>query len=192
MALVLKVVRDEDPIHPRDEYRDSNIGHMVCWHRQYKLGDERPTIDPIDFMNAFNEAQPEGIILPLYLYDHGGITIRVSDFADVDPTRFDSGQVGWILAKPDMLKELGVPEGKTLREVAIEALKAEVEQYDAFLQGNVWGFVVTDECVCGECGSTKKTPVDSCWGFYDFEDMIGNIEGAFTREQIKAAWDARE
>jgi hypothetical protein len=40
------------------------------------------------------------VILPLYLYDHGGITISCSPFS----CPWDSGQVGWIYADYDMIK----------------------------------------------------------------------------------------
>lgn len=44
------------------------------------------------------------IVLPLYLYDHSGITMNTTGFS----CPWDSGQVGWIYAsKEDALKEFG-------------------------------------------------------------------------------------
>lgn len=37
--LVLKIFQDMDPESPREW---SHLGTMICWHRQYRLGDENP------------------------------------------------------------------------------------------------------------------------------------------------------
>jgi hypothetical protein len=105
------------------------------------------------------------VMLPLYLYDHSGITISTGDFGD----RWDSGQIGWIYATlKDTLdnwsvKSLDDPvdyhDGnppKTVRERAVDLLKAEVKEYDLFLTGQVYGFVIQ---------TPDEENADSCWGF---------------------------
>ena len=40
----LKIIQDEDAFNPRHEY--DHIGHMVCFHRRYDLGDKYHYNDP--------------------------------------------------------------------------------------------------------------------------------------------------
>jgi hypothetical protein len=96
--------------------------------------------------------QMEGmIILPLYLYDHSGITMNTCGFS----CPWDSGQVGWIYADPDMIKkEYGKVTSETLAS-AKRVLEAEVEEYDYYLTGQCYGFRLYKE----------DAEIDSCWGF---------------------------
>lgn len=49
----LRVVQAPASYHPRDDY-DGNIGKMMCWHENYRLGDyEKNTFEtPDDFVNS--------------------------------------------------------------------------------------------------------------------------------------------
>ena len=73
---------------------------------------------------------------------------------------WDSGQVGFIYATKATLKMTGVaPEN-------VEAgLIAEVQTYDQYLRGDVWGYTVYDVKTC-DMGHTHEEVLDSCWGFY--------------------------
>lgn len=104
------------------------------------------------------------VILPLYLYDHSGITMNTTGFS----CPWDSGQVGWIYAsKDDILKEYG---GKNLtqekREKAETLLRGEVEYYDHYIRGDCYGFQLYKD----------DEELDSCWGFIgdptDLQDAI--------------------
>lgn len=95
------------------------------------------------------------VVLPLYLYDHSGITIRTGPFN----SSWDSGQVGYIVCDEETIqKEFGGD-----RDLAERALRAEVSVYDDFLTGNVYGFIVEERD--GDEDSDWEH-VDSCWGFY--------------------------
>lgn len=98
---------------------------------------------------------PDSIyILPLFLYDHSGITMNTGGFY----CRWDSGQVGYIYVSSEKIKKEGL-ENKTTEEV-LEYLNNEVVIYDQFLTGDVWGYVIEDE---------DGDHIDSCWGFYGRE-----------------------
>ncbi len=152
----LRVEVDEDPINWREE-GDAHVGTMVCWHKRYILGDEQPSESPEDYREGLPKDRIE---LPLYLYDHSGITISTGAFS----CPWDSGQVGFIYTTPERMKELGVDAAK-----AEEYLRSEVEQYDHFLTGNIYGFTCFKKVTCGECGGTKEEETDSCWGFYGYD-----------------------
>ena len=75
------------------------------------------------------------LMLPLYLYDHSGITMNTTGFS----CPWDSGQVGWIYAsKENALREFG---GKSFtaatRKKAEDCMRGEVECYDSYLRGEL-------------------------------------------------------
>ena len=91
------------------------------------------------------------VILPLYLYDHSGITMNTSGFS----CPWDSGQVGWIYADYNMIKkEYGEVTPETL-ERAKALLESEVEEYDYYLTGQCYGYKLYE----------GDAEIDSCWGF---------------------------
>ena len=94
--------------------------------------------------------QMEGmVILPLYLYDHSGITMNTTGFS----CPWDSGQVGWIYADKRRIEaEYGKVTPETM-EKARQVLEGEVKSYDYFLTGQCYGFQLFREDV----------EVDSCW-----------------------------
>ena len=109
------------------------------------------------------------VILPLYLYDHSGITMRCAPFS----CPWDSGQVGYIyVTKEQLRKEYNVKRvTKAIKEQAERVLRGEVEVYDDHLTGNVWGYsvkVLAPDPACEKCGGVvlRYELDDSCWGYY--------------------------
>lgn len=174
---------DMNPENPRDW---DNLGTMVCWHRRYNLGDKHNYDTRRAFLEDFADdlcrqrgldpkevsylrllvligMANDRIMIPVYLYDHSGLSISTSDFGD----RWDSGQVGWIFARPETIRSWYRIKKITPEILAkVEyTLRCEVKVYDDYLTGNAWGFELTKN---GEYE-------DSCWGF------IGDINGS--------AWD---
>ena len=105
--------------------------------------------------------------LPLYLYDHSGITMRCAPFS----CPWDSGQVGIIYVSKERLRQeysskLITPK---IREKALAVLRAEVEEYDRYLTGDCWGYEIykmDDDPDMTEAGyENDGYCVDSCWGF---------------------------
>jgi len=160
----VKLVQDTDAMNPRTEW--DNLGTMICFHNRYNLGDETE-LKSRDFSGwqelhdyLIKECDAE-IILPLFFYDHSGITIscsRAYPFND----RWDAGQAGFIyISKEKIRKEYSVKHiTKKLIERVTTYLEGEVETYDDYLTGNVCGFVVEDD---------DGEHIDSCWGFYGTE-----------------------
>lgn len=105
------------------------------------------------------------VVLPLYLYDHSGITMNTSGFA----CPWDSGVVGWIYAGKDaVLNEFGGKLlTKTKREQAEKLLVAEVETYDYYLRGDSYRYELYQN---GE-------EIDSCSGFLgDMKDVLADLK----------------
>ena len=155
----LKLVQDSSPESPRTW---DNLGTMVCFHNRYDLGDNHNYNS--DDYNSWEEMKKAiikeentAVILPLYLYDHSGISISTGAFS----CRWDSGQIGFIfVSKEKALEEFG---GKIvtakLKEKLERILDGEVETYDQYVRGDVYGFQIVDE---------DDDVVDSCYGFYGY------------------------
>lgn len=158
MTYNIKIVQDESPESPREW---DNLGTMACFHRRYNLGDKN-TLNQEEVQDIYNNDK-EYISLPLYLYDHSGITMNTTGFH----CPWDSGQVGVIyVSRAKVRKEYSVKRiSKATEAKIIEYLKNEVATYDQYLTGDVWGYVV--EKPCTECGEPEE--VESCWGFYGHE-----------------------
>lgn len=151
----LRIIRDEYGESPRTMM--SNLGHMVTWHRNYNLGDEQPTISRAEYARTL----PQDIsVLPLYLMDHSGLSMRVTPFS----CKWDSGHVGYIHTTPAKLLEFGVgPEHAEAR------LTAEVERYSQYLEGEVYGYVIFEKVMCDTCGHIEEKELDSIHGFYGWD-----------------------
>lgn len=166
----VKILADENPESPRN---DDNLGVVVAFHRRYDLGDKDHGIKSGNF-NGWDEMEAHlrkekdaAIILPIYMYDHSGITISTKPFS----CPWDSGRLGLIYVTNDSLRaEYGVKRigAATLRK-ATAVLEGEIETYDQFLRGDIYGYVVED---------ADGKELDSCWGFYGLD---------YCREEAKSA-----
>src|SRR3972149_10026121 len=153
----IKIVYDTDPINPVEEY--DSFGKMICFHKRYILGHKHG--HSIESFQTFLKANEKSIVvLPLYLYDHSGITISTTPFN----CQWDSGQVGFIYAtKEQILKEYGVKRiTPKIREKVEKLLITEVDTYDKYLTGEVYGYQILK----------GEDIEDSCYGFYDNPEYI--------------------
>lgn len=176
----LRIYLDDDPINPRDGDWQDNFGHMVCFHRDYILGDKhnlkQSEFSSWDDVEEYLIKEEDAvIILPLYLYDHSGITIQTSPFSD----RWDSMQVGFIYCSNNDIKECFLKKdsdeitSKILKQ-AENNLLCEVKEYDEYLRGEVYGFILYED----------NEEVDSCWGFYGGIDRILEETGMRENEEV--------
>lgn len=259
----LHIELDDEPLDPRYDW-DGQIGKMMCWHREYKLGDYKDNDynDNEDFLNnlirenvedksiinyikakkASNglelrydrheqmwqlwgtyywfplgtsreakfdvieeyesldwlvddmiEALPQKdkwyllekhtniVYLPLYLYDHSGITMSTGSFGD----RWDSGQVGYIYTDKKTIMETGGMlqnengnyvkiTDRNWKKAAYQWMEGEVEVYDQYLTGEVYG-IITEEYDADTDDWEEK---DNCWGFFNDkwgEELIKDV-----------------
>lgn len=179
---VLIVQPDDEPVNPREDY--DPFGHMVCWHRRYWLGDQhdyngpeeflrslcrKPVRDDmsIDDLKALLAEQSDLVILPLYLYDHSGLSISTGSFIGrAVHAEWDSGQVGYIYAtREDIVNNYGDASPESV-EKAKALLEAEVQSYDWYLRGECYGYRLYQ----------NGQELDACWGFLgDFDDVKEDI-----------------
>ena len=155
----INIVNDEHAESPRTW---DNLGTMICFHGRYNLGDEHSfDYNSFEEMEKAIEKQYDAVVLPLYLYDHSGITISTSPFS----CPWDSGQVGFIaISKEKARNEYGWKAiTKKRKELLTSYLEGEVETYDQYLRGDIFGFEILN---------SEGEVEDSCWGFYGEESAI--------------------
>lgn len=150
--------------------------------------------------------EPYAEWMPLWLYDHSGISMscgaRVYPYND----HWDSSEIGWILIPKDVtMKELveyvldenGEPikiehkhenalstwsyktrplTEETWRERAREVLEGEVEVYDQYLTGDVYGCSLYEADIPEDDSEPDWEEIDSCWGFYGSDILENGIE----------------
>lgn len=150
----IEIEQDLTPMNPRIDM--DNLGTMGCIHGRYNLGDqkEKYTIEDLQVIEA--NLDDKYIVLPLFLYDHSGITMNTKGFS----CRWDSGQVGIIfVSKEKVRNEYGVKRvSSKLKNSILSYLVSEVETYDDFLTGNVYGYDIDeiDEACSGFFGSDHE------------------------------------
>jgi hypothetical protein len=171
--LTIKIVADYSPESPRDW---DNLGTILADHRRYSLADANA---PVHLLPRHGERTLEGtardvelhlkervLWLPVRMYEHGSVGLRA--IAPDDEVgypwncQWDSGWVGIIYVPYSKLRtEYSCQRitGKTLTK-ARDVLKAEIETYSQYINGEVYGYEIEDEA--GSC-------IDSCYGFYGWE-----------------------
>lgn len=131
--------------------------------------------------------------LPLWLYDHSGITMSCGS-ANPYSDSWDSGQVGYVFVLKDrIISEFGLdPDDNSWREKAEAVMRGEVEEYDQYISGEVYGYSLYEFVDDGtDDGSWDE--VDSCSGFYGNElekngilDYVGhNIQEAINADEYE-------
>lgn len=201
----IEICIDHDPQNPRTEF--DHLGKMLCAHSRYILGDDQFGSHP--YMTAeqeitsmvYDEFFPDAdvhedqyhqamldkcpiIWLPLYLYDHSGITMNTTGFS----CPWDSGQVGIIYvslerAKTEWPKKMDETDEQWDHRIR-EYLKGEVEEYDNYLRGEVYGYrvykpVEDEDGFMDEDDEDCWEEVESCWGFFgDYNTEGGCLEQA--------------
>lgn len=161
---IIEIFSDDNAINPRTEF--DNVGKMVCFHKRYVLGD-KTELSAYDFENwdelakYLTDNEGAKIIFPLWLYDHSDIAISAKPFS----CNWDSGRVGFIYMDEEGLKEFGgdVEAGK-------RCLLSEVEEYNDYLTGNVYGYMVKD---------LHGKEISSCGGYFgDYNSECGALSEA--------------
>ena len=195
----IKVSYDDGDFNDPREWEE--FGKMICFHNRYNLGDKH-SLNKDDFSrwseleDFLRKERNAEIILPLYLYDHSGITMNTTGFS----CGWDSGQVGFIyVSRQGILDEYGVKRiTKDLREKVTQRLVDDVKLYDQYLTGDVYYFTI-EKCIpmiriskedfdAGVMDNAEEECEwefhDSCHGFYGTNIDNGIVDNSGVREEI--------
>ena len=164
----IEVTQEEDCtiFNPR---QDDNLGTMVLFPKH--LGDKNDyqfndygSWEEMKF--DIERTENAGVVLPLYILDHSGITISTTPFQ----CPWDSGQRGWIfISKEKMRYEYSrkrVTE-KLERRVA-GYLRSEVQTYAQYLEGDIWNYCITD--------TETDEELDAVGGYFGSDDCMDAAE----------------
>lgn len=133
-------------------------------------------MDDLTIGHCMTLMEPYAEWLPLWLYDHSGITMSCGDRTGQYADRWDSGQVGWIVTtKAAAIKEIGYQESDW-RDRSVDLMRAEVKEYDQYITGDVYGFTLySADPVDDEDGTPDWAEEDSCWGFFGSDILTNGI-----------------
>jgi len=165
----LIVKQDQYPESPR---KWDNLGTFIMQHRRCEFGDRLFETDDNsvsfkeDFKHHLNYVEDcsinNVIYLPVYMYDHSGITVSTTPFS----CNWDSGQIGYIYATKEKIRnEYNVKRiSNKLKNTALSVLESEIKLLDNYLTGNMY---------CYELYKDNNL-IDSCCGFYgnDFKEQM--------------------
>lgn len=210
--------------HANPRSNDGNIGVMSCDHPRYNLGDEdaddprdhtvaceacggdgygpdHEDCPKCEGIGEFAVSVPDylkrngaTVVLPLFLYDHSGITISAGanlltgddDFRRSgrfrgDSAGWDTSSVGIIYDTPKTREQLADPSPESVEAV----LRDEVELYAAYLEGSVYGYEIVELDEDGEVPTDDDADVlDSCWGYLE---VNVHSKDAYVREAAREA-----
>lgn len=154
-AMLYELAIEADPtVEGRTEYWESGMG-WASLINGLEI-DKALELAGSNIKDIINKAiEKHYIILPLYLYDHSGITISTGPFS----CPWDSGQIGYIyITKEKAKKEYSWKYmNKSRIKKIIGYLESQVETYDQYLTGDVYGYIISNE---------DNNHIDSCWGFF--------------------------
>lgn len=178
----IDIFRDDNAESPRT-FCDT-CSHMCIWWNNYLLGDycETKGVSPTEYLEdlvseRLPDADVEGknplemletlyadddfLALPLYIYEHGDLTISTSDI--VNPYgHWDSGMAGFIWTDKDtFFRWYGQTDD--WRDAAKRTMMSEVEEYDMYLLGEVY------------CVQTAPYDIDE----QDFAENDGEVIGGY-------------
>ena len=151
--------------------------------------------DPEDVLDLFHSSVEDGRIglamdvledraawLPMYLYEHSGMTVSCGERKYPYNDRWDSSAIGWIaMSKETAMKELGADDSDW-RGKAEACMKAEVESYDAYLTGDIWYYTLYESCLPvgeNEDGATKAGKPVSGEDAWEEKDSCSGFEGSY-------------
>lgn len=190
---LLTIERDDYADDPRKEW--DNLCTMICWHRNYSLGDKHSydgiedffqtlckdvlgkgydETDELFWQDMFKMLQESNLILikPINMYEHGGITVSTSSGYPYND-RWDAGCVGFIyVTKKQIFDMCGDITEENWKDRADTYIESEMETYDQYVRGECYRYILEEkvhyrnETTCPHCGEVIK--VDE---YDDYEDV---------------------
>ena len=181
----IRLETDEDSENPREW---DTLGTIFYRYKGHTLGDiEIPKsyfsdkLGDTVYINSLEEAGEwieeiygeQVIVLPVSVYEHGGILLSVGAKTDV----WDSSDIGFIcVSKDKAIKEYGEIT-EEVKETIKRVLKGEIETFNQWINGLVCGYIIEKSETCEKCGHVEEKHLDSCWGFYDEKEALDEAKG---------------
>jgi len=164
-GFTVKIYNDPDAESPRDWTHGCDL---ALYHRRYDLpNDAGLDFDSFegwaDVADALTEHHGALVVAPVYGYDHGALALSLGNgypFSD----RWDSGTLGLAYVTEQNWKDTqGRPWTGSEQDQASarELMRSDVETYNMFLNGEVYGYVIEDPA--------DGEHLDSLWGMFGYD-----------------------
>lgn len=171
----IEISQDTDCINPRVDY--DNLSTFAFFHRNYSNESNIRTNDfsSLAQIRKHIEKELNAICIPVFLYSHSGDCIKACE-SNPFHCPWDSGQLGFAyVTKEKVYKEYQwkVITKKRKKQI-LEVLKGEVETFNQYINGEVYGYTITKE----------DEEVDSCWGYFGYDyclEEAKNISDYFAK-----------
>ena len=165
----IEINYDENPESPREW---DNLGTIYSNHSRYDFDGHKieELIQDVDG-NIYDCVIPWNLIgkkyfyLKVWMYDHSGVTICTGERNPYG--MWDSGLYGVIVCDIEKAKkEYSYKRNcKGLREKVYKYLEGEIKDLNTYLTGEVY-------CYRTYKGNDTEEEIDSCYGYYDMEQLI--------------------
>ncbi len=156
----INIYTDEPHENPLEEW--DFMATMSCQHRNYSLSTKDNKLTTADEIKAW-VAQKDVISLPIYMYEHGGITISTTPYSCC----FDSGQLGYIHVTRAKAREFLKKKKLMAKDVeeVYDRMRRQIKLIDNYITGDVFRFEILNN---------EGNEIDSCGGYYgtDFEKQL--------------------
>ena len=149
MPLSYRIEQDTNAQSP-SQWEDTNL-FLVANHRDCHIPEPGEKRIPSDRAEIEDRYRKTHWIFPLEAYIHSGVHLSLSGEGNYPDRQWDVSQLGMVFAAKSEWR---------LSKSARKAALCKVNEWNQYLSGDVWGFIIEDET--GE-------QVDSCWGFYGRE-----------------------
>jgi hypothetical protein len=146
----------------------SDLGQDYVWRPVLRYRNRYAKLLDIKKRAIEGDLEKNYVILPLYLYDHSGITMSTGAFS----CPWDSGEIGFIYVSMERAREEwghGDASDEEIRARAEKYLEGEVETYDAYISGQVYGYRIVETFGEDEDEDEGGEELDSCWGFFGLD-----------------------
>jgi len=176
----LEITHDESPDSPREW---SNLGYFIAIDSNYQSPDENETLYEIiketgqlaesqekhieEIKKQYEEETDEKVlaIYPVVKYEHSGVNYSLGT-----KHGFDYSNNGFYIITDKTQKETGTEEKDWEKVIEIE-----LELYNKWANGEVYGFILFDE---------NGEDLDSCGGFYNIEDIREHLSDEWKNEDL--------
>ena len=178
----IEVWVDDFPSNPFEDW--DATATIVHWHPRYSLGDQVSIPGSPEEMEELIESVKRDygatVVLPLYLYDHSGITVSTKPFS----CQWDSGQVGLVFMSAKAIKDGWGDHPHPTDEDLPDIIASSLNSFDRYIRGEVYGYSVTREN-----GDEQDGPVG---GFYcDPDEVMKEAESYLPEDEVEA-WEKLE
>lgn len=186
-GFTVEIVQDQDTQSPRDDM--THGCELVYGHRQYDFpNDAGLALEDFDgWTEVASHLRNEGalLVLPVAMIDHSGLAFRVGTSFAEDPGGWDSGQIGVAYVTPQNWADTQGTKWTGSDEQIAQATRlitSDVEVYGQYVNGETYGYRITDEY--GEL-------IDDCWGFIGYDTVTGEAKEAAGHEEHEIKCNGR-